>query len=85
MHSVRASSVTCSAVPHFSTLTQKLHDFLKKSSLNIKCVLTLCTMFSETFLILRRIQLDSVMNVRKSLCKVTVILVLCFTVHHQCR
>ena len=38
------------------------------------CVLSSSTNLSETFLILRRIQLDIIMNVRRSSCEVPVIL-----------
>jgi hypothetical protein len=47
-----------------------------KILLNIKCVLVfLTTFFSETFLILIRIQPDVIINVRRYSCKVPVILV----------
>ena len=49
----------------------------EKNLQNIKCLLTFCVFYvlSEIFLILRRIQGDTIINVRKSLCKVPVILV----------
>ena len=49
------------APPHFLTLSHKEDDFRKK--------------ISKTFLILGRIQLDIVINVKTSSCKVPIILV----------
>jgi len=40
------SSVACLALPYFSTLSRKAHDFLGKKLLNIKCVFSL---FSANF------------------------------------
>jgi hypothetical protein len=49
------SSVACLAMPNFSTLSNKCHDFREKW-LNIKCVFWFSLrLSSETFLILRRI------------------------------
>jgi len=43
--------------------------------LHLKCVLIFCTtFFSDTFLIIRRIQRDTNINVRTSSCKIPVIL-----------
>ena len=68
------SSVACLALPYFSTLSHKQHDFWKKL-LKIKCTnLFFSTNFSEIFLILRRIQQDIFISVRRSSCKVPVIL-----------
>jgi hypothetical protein len=51
-------------------------SFTKIKLLNIKCVFWLyLQIFSETFLILRRIQRDTVVNVHMCSCKVLVILV----------
>jgi hypothetical protein len=63
-------SVACLAPPHFSTLAFKRHDFRRKKLSNIKCKLYLF----ETFLILRRIQQDIVVNIKTSSSKVPVIL-----------
>jgi hypothetical protein len=52
----------------FSALSHKHHDFRKKK-------LTFFTVLSETFLILRRIQRDIIINIHRSSCKVLVILV----------
>jgi hypothetical protein len=59
-------------LPYFSTLSKKAR-FSEKKKLNIKSVLD----FSYEFylLILRRIQGDTVVNVRKSSCKTSVIFV----------
>ena len=74
-HSV-FSSVDCPALPNFSTLSHKRHDFrggggfyehkLFRFSLQIR---------PETFLILRRIERDVIINVHTSSCKITVIIV----------
>jgi hypothetical protein len=67
-------SVVCLALPYFSTLSHKLHDFGKKF-LNIKYVFWFfLQLLSETFLILRRIQRDIIINVHRSLCKVPLLL-----------
>jgi hypothetical protein len=39
-------------LPYFSTLSHKLHDFLKKKFEHKMCVLIFCTNLFETFLIL---------------------------------
>jgi hypothetical protein len=66
------SSVACSALQYFSTLSHKWHDFLKRKSLNIKCVFWFSLqLLSETFLILRRTERGT--NVFWFLCKVPVI------------
>jgi hypothetical protein len=69
-------SVACLALPYFFTLSHKRHNFLKKKTLlNKKCVLIFSTNLSQTFLILRRIQRDIIINIHRSLCKVPFIIV----------
>jgi len=57
--------LACQALPYFSTLSDKRHDF-RKNVPNMKYVLIFCT---GTFLILRRIARDTV-DVLKFSCKV---------------
>jgi hypothetical protein len=74
MRSIILSSVACLALLYVSTLSHKRHDFRKKL-LNIKCVFWFfLQLLSETFLILRRIQRDIIINVHRSLCKVPLLL-----------
>ena len=55
----------------FSTLSHRLYDF-RKRLLNIKCVFWFSLqLLSETFLILRRIQRDTVINVYTSSCRIS--------------
>ena len=62
-------SLACLAVPYFSTLSYKRHDFRKKKLFNIKCVFWFSVRrFSETCRILRRIQRD-IINVHMSFVK----------------
>jgi hypothetical protein len=76
MRRIILSSVACLAVPYFSTLSHKQHDFLKKKVFKHKmCVLNFSTNLFETFLILRRIHRDIITNVHRSLCEVSVILI----------
>ena len=63
------SSVAYPDVLCFSTLSHKRHEFREKKLLNMKRLL------SQTFLILRRIQHDIVINTKTSSCKVKVTLV----------
>ena len=70
------SSVACPAQQYFSTLSHKRHDFLEKKAIKHEmCVLISSTTLSEIFLILRRIQRDIVINVRRFSCKAHAILV----------
>jgi hypothetical protein len=72
MHSACAilSSVACPALEYFSSLSHKRYDFLKKL-LNKKCKFWFSLqLLSQTFLILRRIQRDIIVNVIKSSCQI---------------
>ena len=56
MRHIILSSVVCLALPHFSTLSDKRHDF-RKTLLNIQCVLWFSLqLLSETSTIPKRIQ-----------------------------
>jgi len=69
-------SVTCLALPYFSTLSHKHYNFWKKELLNIKCVFWFSLQLSsETSLFLRRIRQDIIINMHMPSCKVPVILV----------
>jgi hypothetical protein len=57
----------------FCTLPHKRYDLLKKGIISKMCVLLYCTILSEIFLILRRIQQDIILNVYLSPCIVPVI------------
>jgi hypothetical protein len=68
-------SVACLDLPYFPTYLLNGTNF-GKTLLNTKCVFIFCVQpFSETFLILRRIQRNIIINVHRSSCKVTAILV----------
>ena len=69
------SFVACPAAPYFSTLFHKRHDFRKNVTEHKMCFDFLYNFFSETYLILRRIEQDIIINVRRSSCKVLIILV----------
>jgi hypothetical protein len=74
MRRIVLTSVACPAVPYFSTLSHKRHDFRGKG-LNIKCVFWFSLqLLSQTFLIPRRHQRDITINVHRSSCTVPVIL-----------
>jgi hypothetical protein len=60
------SHVACLALPYFSTLSHKWHDFWKKVIEHKMCVLIFSTTLPETFLILRRIEQDIIINARRS-------------------
>ena len=77
MRHIILSSMACSAVPYFSKLSHKKHDFWKEVIEYEMCGLIFSTNPSETFSILRRIERDMIINIRWSFCKVSVILVRC--------
>ena len=72
MRSITLPSVVCQALPYFP---HYLTNGMIKKLLNTKCVLIFATGLSETVLILRSIQRDTIINVHTSLCKALVILV----------
>jgi len=75
MGRVLLSSVGSPALHYSSTLSHKGTIFGGGELMDIKCVLIYFTaFFPEIFLILRRIQRDTLTNVQRSLCKVPVIL-----------
>ena len=71
LYSIIVSSVACLAVPCFSMLSQKWHDFWKTVIEHKVCVWFSIQLLSETFLILR-IQRGIIINVQGSSCKALV-------------
>jgi hypothetical protein len=75
-HIIRILSyVPCFILPYFSTLSLKLHDFRKNVIESKMYFSTSLNLFSETFLILRRIERDIIRNVCRSSCAVPTIIV----------
>jgi hypothetical protein len=64
--------VACPAVPYFSTLSHKRHDFRKTVTEHKMRVLISLRLLSQTFRILRRIERDTIINVHRYSCKVPV-------------
>jgi hypothetical protein len=71
------SSVTCLAVPYFFTSSHKRHDFQKKIIAHHMCFYFSLQLLSETFLFLRIIHWDCIINVHRSSHEVPVVLVRC--------
>jgi hypothetical protein len=69
MRRIILSSMACLALSYFSTLSLKRHDFRKKIIEHKICASIFCTNFSETFLIVRKIQRVSIINLHISSCK----------------
>ena len=69
------SPVASLAPPNYSTLCHKRQEFLNKDTKYKMCILIFSTTLFETFLIPRKIQRDTAINVNSFLCKVPVILV----------
>ena len=68
--------IACLAVPYFSTLSHKRHDFRKNNITALTlCVLIFSTSLAETYLVLRRIERDFIINIHRSSCKVHLIVV----------
>ena len=76
MRRIILSFVDCLAVLYSSTLSHKRHDYRGKKFIEHKtCVSIFSTTFSDTLLILRRIQRAIIINVRSFSRKLPVILV----------
>jgi hypothetical protein len=76
LHTAILSYAASLALPHFSTLSHKRYNFRGKKLFNIKCVFRFSLQyFFETFLVIGKIQPDTVINMKMSSCKVPVILV----------
>jgi hypothetical protein len=75
MRRIILSSVACLSVTYFSTLSDKRHDFRKKVIEHKMCVFNFLPLLSETFLILKIIQRDIIINVHRSSFNVPVIVV----------
>jgi hypothetical protein len=69
------SSVACPDLQYFSTLFPKQQNFSKTVMEHKICVLIICTILSETFLVVRRTDRDIIKNVYWSSCKVPVVIV----------
>jgi hypothetical protein len=75
MRSIILPSVACLALPYFSTLSHNQHDFREKVIERKVCALIFSAILLETFLILRRIERDIIINVHRPSRKLSGILV----------
>ena len=73
MRCIIVSSVACPAIQHFSALSHKWHDFRRNVTEHKMCLFIFFTTLPEVFLIVRIIQLDTIINAHTSSCKVFVI------------
>jgi len=75
MHCIILLPVACLAIPNFSTLSHKQHNFWKNITEHKMCVLIFSTNFECNIYHSKKIQSDIIMNVHRSSHKVPVILV----------
>jgi hypothetical protein len=66
--------VVCLAVPYFSTIFHKWHSFRENVTQLKMCVLIFSTTLSEIFLIIRRTERNMILNARRSLRRLSAIL-----------
>jgi hypothetical protein len=74
MRHIILPSVACLALPYFSTLSHTWHEFRGEKVAEYKIVFLISLLFSEIFIILRRIKRYIVINVCMSSCKLPVII-----------
>ena len=67
--------MACPSLPYFSTLSHKRHDFRKKKAMERKIYVLSLQLLSETFLILRITDRDSIIIVFTPSCEVPVMIV----------
>jgi hypothetical protein len=75
MRRIILSSVSCLALPYFSTLSHKRHDFWEKVIEYKMCVLIFSTPFICNISHSNKNRRDIIINVHRSSCKVPVILI----------